>query len=77
MGVAFKLFGRGFAESLIQTTANPFISLFIGVLVTSIVQSSSTTTSMIVGLVASGALPVGAAVPIRKDGTIELVRFTF
>ncbi|MBU2473138.1 MAG: Na/Pi cotransporter family protein, partial [Candidatus Omnitrophica bacterium] len=42
MGEAFKGFGKDFAESLISTTANPFIGLFIGILATSIVQSSST-----------------------------------
>ena len=44
MGAAFKGFGKGFAESLIQTTANPFIGLFIGIFATSLVQSSSTIT---------------------------------
>ena len=46
MGAAFKGFGKGFAENLIRTTSNPFIGLFIGILATSLVQSSSTTTSV-------------------------------
>ena len=64
MGASFKFFGREFAESLLTTTANPFVGLFIGVLATSIVQSSSTVTAMTVGLVAGGALDVQGAIPI-------------
>ncbi len=51
MGLAFKLFGKGFAETLVAKTSNPFVGLFIGILATSLVQSSSTTTSMVVGLI--------------------------
>lgn len=64
MGSAFKLFGSGFAETLISTVASPFVGLVIGILATSIVQSSSLTTSIVVGLVASGSLSVGLAVPL-------------
>ena len=64
MGASFKFFGKGFAETLLSTTANPFIGLFIGILATSLVQSSSTITSMVVGLVAGGALDVPNAIPI-------------
>ncbi len=64
MGDSFQFFGRGFAEQLLSTTANPFVGIFIGILATSLVQSSSTTTSMAVGLVAGGALTVAGAIPI-------------
>ncbi len=64
MGDSFQFFGRGFAEQLLTTTANPFVGIFIGILATSLVQSSSTTTSMAVGLVAGGALTVAGAIPI-------------
>lgn len=70
MGLAFKLFGRGFAEMLIEQTANPLVGLFVGVLATSLVQSSSTTTSMTVGLVAAGALTVEGAIPIVMGANI-------
>jgi len=70
MGAAFKGFGKGFAESLIQTTANPFIGLFIGILATSLVQSSSTTTSIVVGMVGSGVLDVASAIPIVMGANI-------
>lgn len=64
MGASFKFFGKGFAEKLLMTTSNPFAGLFIGVLATSLVQSSSTITSMVVALVAGGALNVAGAIPI-------------
>ncbi|HJO03502.1 MAG TPA: Na/Pi symporter [Acidobacteriota bacterium] len=70
MGLAFKLFGRGFAEMLIEQTANPLVGLFVGVLATSLVQSSSTTTSMTVGLVAAGALTVEGAIPVIMGANI-------
>ena len=70
MGAAFKGFGKGFAEQLIRTTSNPFIGLFIGILATSIVQSSSTTTSIVVGMVGSGVLQVSCAIPIVMGANI-------
>lgn len=70
MGVAFKFFGKGFAESLLQATLNPFVGLFIGILATSIIQSSSTTTSLAVGLVAAGGLSIEGAIPIIMGANI-------
>lgn len=70
MGAAFKLFGKGFADQLLTTTASPFVGLFIGVLATSLVQSSSTVTSMTVGLVAAGALDIASAIPIIMGSNI-------
>ena len=70
MGSSFKLFGAGFAEQLIQTTSNPFVGLFIGILATSVIQSSSTTTSLVVGLVACGGLTIGNAIPIIMGANI-------
>ncbi len=54
IGSAFKGLGRTFAEQLIQTSAGPLVGLFIGILATSMIQSSSTTTSIVVGMVAAG-----------------------
>jgi len=70
MGAAFKGFGKGFAENLLRTTSNPFAGLFIGILATSLVQSSSTTTSILVGMVASGVLTIGGAIPIIMGANI-------
>jgi sodium-dependent phosphate cotransporter len=70
MGLAFKHMGTGLAETLLATTSNPFAGLFIGLLATSLIQSSSTTTSITVGLVAAGALTVEGAVPIIMGANI-------
>lgn len=51
----FKEFGSGYGQELMVSLAhNPFIGLVIGILTTSIIQSSSTTTCIVVGLIASG-----------------------
>jgi sodium-dependent phosphate cotransporter len=70
LGTGFKMFGGEFSERLIATTSNPFIGLFIGILATSIVQSSSMTTSTVVGFVASGMLSIENAVPIIMGANI-------
>lgn len=70
LGHSFKLFGKGFAESLLVTTSNPFLALFLGILATSVMQSSSTTTSIIVGLVAAGTLSLGNAIPMVMGANI-------
>lgn len=70
MGTAFKGFGKGFAERLIATTANPFVGLFIGILSTSIMQSSSMTTSILVGMVAVGTISVRNAIPVVMGANI-------
>ena len=74
---AFKSLGSGYGEVLIQDLAqNPFLGLLVGILVTSIIQSSSTTTSITVGLVAAGVLgddPIIAlqmAIPIIMGANI-------
>ncbi|MGD8538668.1 MAG: Na/Pi symporter [Candidatus Aminicenantes bacterium] len=70
MGASLKMLGQGLAEALITTTTNPLIGLFVGILSTSIVQSSSFTTSIVVGLVAGGALNVANAIPIIMGANI-------
>jgi sodium-dependent phosphate cotransporter len=70
MGHGFKAMGRDFAQQLIQTTSNPFIGLFVGILATSVVQSSSLTTSIVVGMVSAGTLTVQGAIPIVMGANI-------
>jgi sodium-dependent phosphate cotransporter len=70
MGASLKMFGKEFARSLIYTTTNPVAGLFIGILATSIIQSSSSTTSIVVGMVASGALEISSAIPIIMGANI-------
>ncbi|MBN2494563.1 MAG: Na/Pi symporter [Deltaproteobacteria bacterium] len=70
MGGSFKLFGKDAARSLMVVTDNPIVGLMIGVLATSIVQSSSTTTSIVVGMVAAGTLSISQAVPMVMGANI-------
>jgi len=70
MGGAFKLVGKEVAEGLFVVTSNPIAGLIIGILATSLVQSSSTTTSVIVGMVAAGTLSVTQAVPMVMGANI-------
>ena len=70
MGGSFKLFGKSFAEQLVTTTSNPIVGLFVGILATTLVQSSSTTTSLVVGIVAAGSLTIENAIPIIMGANI-------
>ena len=70
LGTGFEMFGGEFSERLIATTSNPLVGLFIGILATSIVQSSSMTTSTVVGFVAAGMLSIENAVPIIMGANI-------
>ncbi len=70
MGTGLKLLGMDITKSVIASTSNAFIGLFIGILVTSIVQSSSTTTSITVGLVGSGLMSLEQAIPIVMGANI-------
>lgn len=70
MSTAFKMGGTGFAEQLLNTASDPVAGLFIGFLATSLIQSSSTTTTIIVGLVASDALTISLAVPMLMGANI-------
>lgn len=76
IGSAFKGMGKGFAVQLIQSNAGPLIGLFIGILATSLIQSSSTTTSLVVGMVAAGTfgddprIAVAAATPYIMGANI-------
>lgn len=67
----FKMASGG-SEGVKQLFAfadNPFAGLVVGILATALIQSSSTTTSIIVGLCAAG-LPVEAAIPMVMGANI-------
>ncbi|MEN8444385.1 MAG: Na/Pi symporter [Cyanobacteria bacterium J06555_13] len=74
--VAVGMIGTGFksatgerAEELFAFATNPFLGLIVGTVATALIQSSSTVTSIIVGLVAGG-LPVASAVPMVMGANI-------
>ena len=73
---AVGLIGSGFksatgdqAKDLFAFASNPFAGLVVGTIATALIQSSSTVTSIIVGLVAGG-LPVSVAVPMVMGANI-------
>jgi len=70
MSAAFKMGGEGLAEQLLNTASDPVAGLLIGFLATSLIQSSSSTTTIVVGLVASNALTIQLAVPIIMGANI-------
>lgn len=65
-----KGLGSDTAGGLFDGITNPLAALFVGVLATVLVQSSSVTTSTIVGLVAAGLLPLETAVPMIMGANI-------
>jgi sodium-dependent phosphate cotransporter len=65
-----KVMGADTQERLFSNVDHPIAGLFIGLLGTVLVQSSSASTSVIVGLVASGALGVDQAVPMVMGANI-------
>ncbi len=70
MGSSFKLFGKSAAEGLMRVTDNPIAGLLIGLLATSLMQSSSSTTSIIVTMVATGTLTIDNAIPMVMGANI-------
>ncbi|MEQ2279275.1 hypothetical protein AMECASPLE_007708 [Ameca splendens] len=63
-----RVAGEIFQENAILS--NPVAGLVVGILVTLLVQSSSTSTSIIVSLVSSGLLDVQSAIPIIMGSNI-------
>lgn len=65
-----KVMGEDTQERLFSAVSNPIAGLCIGILGTVLVQSSSASTSVIVGLVATNKLGVDAAVPMVMGANI-------
>jgi sodium-dependent phosphate cotransporter len=70
LGSAVHLVGKNKLEALMQAIDNPFVGLFIGLLSSAILQSSSAVTSMTVAFVASGILPMQNAIPVVMGANI-------
>ncbi|KAM9695744.1 sodium-dependent phosphate transport protein 2A isoform 5-T8 [Trichechus inunguis] len=70
---AFQLAGGKVAGDIFKDNtilSNPVAGLVVGILVTVLVQSSSTSTSIIVSMVSSGLLEVSSAIPIIMGSNI-------
>ena len=72
LGDGFNLLGRDLLQVFFAATENPFAGLMVGILATTLAQSSSVTTSMVVGLVAApeNPLPIANAVPMIMGANI-------
>ncbi len=72
LGEGFELLGQDIIEGFFAATSNPFVGLIVGLLATTLVQSSSVTTAMVVGLVAApeNPLPLGNAIPMVMGANI-------
>ena len=72
LGDGFRLLGGDLLDTFFVATANPLVALMVGLLATTLVQSSSVTTSMVVGLVAApeNPLPLANAVPMIMGANI-------
>jgi solute carrier family 34 (sodium-dependent phosphate cotransporter) len=62
--------GAGFQAQLLREVSHPISGLCAGLLATVLVQSSSVSTSTIVGMVGAGTLPVSLAVPMIMGANI-------
>ena len=65
-----KTLGAEYTDQLFESVSNPFAGLLVGILCTVLVQSSSVTTSTIVGLVGSGVLSLEYAIPMVMGANI-------
>ena len=72
LGAGFRALGEGALDSFFAATENPFVGLMVGILATTLVQSSSVTTALIVGLVAApiDPIPIANAVPMIMGANI-------
>ncbi len=71
MGDALEKQAGGKLKKILEKlTSNPLRGLFLGVVVTAIIQSSSATTVMVVGFVNSGLMELGQAVSIIMGANI-------
>lgn len=69
IGDGFKTATASNAKELFAFATNPFIGLMIGLAATALIQSSSTVTTIIVGMVAGG-LPISIAIPLIMGANI-------
>ena len=65
MGSSFLVLGGKGAGDLFTIVDNPVTGLMVGIIATVLVQSSSTSTSIVVGLVGAGQVSVSAAFGLR------------
>ncbi|GMI12777.1 hypothetical protein TrRE_jg8813 [Triparma retinervis] len=70
MGGSFKVLGGCEAGAMFKGLDNPIAGLMTGIIATVLVQSSSTSTSIVVSLVGSDAMTVRVAIPVIMGANI-------
>jgi len=70
MGDSFKVLGGKSAGEMFSGISNPIAGLMTGIVATVLVQSSSTSTSVVVGMVGADILTVKTAIPIIMGANI-------
>lgn len=70
MGGSFKVLGGCTAGAMFDGLSNPIAGLMVGILATVLVQSSSTSTSIVVSLVGADAMTVPVAIPVIMGANI-------
>ncbi len=72
LGQGFQGLGAGLLDRFFEASRNPFMGLLIGMLATTLLQSSSVTSSLIVGFVAApgSPLPFESAIPMVMGANI-------
>ena len=70
MVVSLSYLGTGIVQDMIAAAEAPFIALFIGLLATAIIQSSSTITSIAVAMVASQSLSLSSGIYLVMGANI-------
>lgn len=70
LGESFEAIGGGGAGRIFNGLDNPIAGLMVGILATVLVQSSSTSTSIVVGLVGANQLTVSQSIPIIMGANI-------
>jgi sodium-dependent phosphate cotransporter len=70
LGSGIGALGADFVDALFRGISNPMVGVFVGTLATVLAQSSSVTTTTLVGLVGAGVIGVHDAVPIIMGANI-------
>ena len=70
MGGSFKVLGGCTAGEMFESLSNPIAGLMTGIIATVLVQSSSTSTSIVVSLVGAEAMSVRVAIPVIMGANI-------
>ena len=70
LSTGLNILGGDAVGEIMRSTNNSFVGLFVGMLATVVVQSSSVTTSVVVGMVGAGLITIENSVPLIMGANI-------